>query len=96
MLSAWEDGIKESLGLSGGLHVVNKAAPRRKLKLANSDSRLLQHLRQKDGNIISTIRQLATDLDMPQSTLSTSLKRLVERGFIERNGTDIALAKRAV
>jgi serine/threonine-protein kinase HipA len=96
MLGAWEAGIRDSLGLIRGLESV-KASPQTKArKIARSDGMLLEFLRQKGGSASGTLKTIAENVGIPQSTLSTSLNRLVERGFVQRSARKITLLPREV
>jgi serine/threonine-protein kinase HipA len=96
MLAAWEAGIRDSLGLVRGLEAV-KAVPEKSLpKVAKSDGLLLEFLRQQGGSATGTLKAIATSVGIPQSTLTNSVKRLAERGFIKRTSRKIALVPREV
>jgi len=95
MLDAWEIGIKESLGLTTGLVKVKKA-PSKPPRMAKSDAIVLEFLRQRGGSARGTLKALSAALDIPQSTLSASLKRLGERGLVQRRSRSIALIPRKV
>lgn len=95
MIAAWETGIKESLGLVRGLVPVEQPS-KPKRKLARSDGMLLEFMRQNNGSVTASIRNLAAELDMPHSTLNASIKRLCERGFVERDGQKITLIPKEV
>jgi serine/threonine-protein kinase HipA len=95
MLEAWEIGIKDSLGAVKGLTKVEKpkaSVPR----IAKSDGLVLEYLRRKGGRASGTIKILSSELGIPQSTLSASLKRLGERGFVKRGLRSLALVPREV
>ena len=94
MLDAWETGIKESLGLIRPLEKIKAPTPRRASRIAKSDGLILEFLRQRGGSASGTLKTIAVNVGIPQSTLSTSIKRLVERGFVERNTRRITLAPR--
>ena len=96
MLDAWETGIRHSLGLTKGLLVVTKRPPKSPPRVAKSDGLLLEYLRQRDGSISGTLKSISTTLEIPQSTLSGSLGRLVERGFVQRTSRKITLVLREV
>jgi DNA-binding MarR family transcriptional regulator len=89
MLEAWEAGIKESLGVTRG-------SPDKAPRFAKSDALVLEFLRQKGGTASGTLKSLSSTLGIPQSTLSASLKRLGERGFVHRGSGSIALIPREV
>jgi serine/threonine-protein kinase HipA len=96
MLVAWEAGIRDSLGLIRGLESV-KALPQTKArKMARSDGMLLAFLRQKGGSASGTLKTIAENVGIPQSTLTTSLNRLVERGFVQRSARKVTLLPREV
>ena len=90
MLEAWDIGIRDSLGVVKGAVTVEKpknAAPR----IAKSDGAVLEFLRQKGGTASGTIKILSNELGIPQSTLSSSLKRLSDRGFVKRGSRSVTL-----
>ncbi len=91
MLGAWEAGIRDSLGLTRGLTIVQAAPPTTPPSIANSDELVLEFLRRKGGKASGTLKAIASDAGIPQSTLGTSLKRLAERGHIQRSGRTIIL-----
>lgn len=97
MLAAWETGIKESLGAVRELYKVElpKKAPTA-LRLAKSDGLLLEALRQKGGTLVGTLTSIGNVLNIPQSTMSASVKRLTDRGFIRRGPKSITLLPREV
>jgi serine/threonine-protein kinase HipA len=95
MLDAWEIGIKESLGLTKGLVKVEKASSKPP-RMARSDGIVLEFLRQKGGSARGTLKSLSDALSIPPSTLSASLKRLSERGFVHRRSRSVALISREV
>ena len=95
MLSAWEAGIKDSLGVVRGLTAICQPA-KKKPKVAKSDAVFLEHLRQNNGTIQGSIRAIADELVMPSSTLSASIRRLTDRGLIERDGQRYTLQDREV
>jgi serine/threonine-protein kinase HipA len=97
MLGAWETGIKDSLGEVRNLHRVrlpkkSPSVPR----LAKSDGVVLEALRQNGGRLTGTLKSIAEGLSIPQSTMSASVKRLVDKGFIKRGSRSIALLPREV
>lgn len=96
MLGAWEIGIKDSLGAIRGLHKVE--LPKKPLAnpRAKSDGLLLEALRQKGGTLTGTLTSIANMLDIPPSTISASVKRLTDRGFIRRGSKSITLLPREV
>lgn len=96
MLEAWESGIKNSLGLVKGLVSVPNLQKTSQTRVAKSDGLLLEHLRQNDGSISGTLKSISDALGIPQSTLSASLKRLVQRGFVSRSSRRIILVPREV
>jgi serine/threonine-protein kinase HipA len=96
MLAAWEVGIRESLGLVRGLEPVKAVAATRVPKVAKSDGVLLEYLRQKGGSATGTLKTIAATIGIPQSTLTNSVKRLADRGFIRRTSRRIALVPREV
>lgn len=96
MLGAWEAGIKDSLGLIRGLVPVNALPTRKERRIAKSDGMLLEFLRRKGGSASGTLKTIAESVGIPQSTLSTSLNRLVERGFVQRSARRITLLPKEV
>jgi serine/threonine-protein kinase HipA len=97
MLSAWGVGIRDSLGEIRDLHKVRlpkkpPSAPR----LAKSDGVVLEALRQKGGKLTGTLKSIAAGLGIPQSTMSASVKRLVDKGFVKRGSKSITLLPREV
>lgn len=96
MLEAWQAGIRDSLGLIRGLSPVKTSLPRGERKVAKSDAELLAYLRQKGGSASDTLAAIAGEIGMPESTLSASLNRLVERGLVRRSGRRIILLPREV
>jgi uncharacterized membrane protein len=96
MLEAWQAGIRDSLGLVRGLTRAQGPMPSAKRKLAKSDEKLLAYLRQTGGSASDTLAAIAGELRMPESTLSASLNRLVERGLVRRSGRKVALIRREV
>lgn len=95
MLEAWEAGIKESLGVVRDLVKVRKRAHSIS-RIAKSDGAVLEFLRQNGGTASGTLKSLSSTLGIPQSTLSASLKRLGERGFVHRRSRSISLMPREV
>jgi serine/threonine-protein kinase HipA len=87
MLAAWESGIRDSLGLVRGLETVKAITP----KVAKSDGLLLEFLRQKGGSATGTLKAIAASVGVPQSTLANSVRRLTERGFVNRTSRRITL-----
>ena len=95
MLDAWETGMKDSLGATRGL-VRAGVPPKPPSRTAKSDGLLLELLRQQGGTVTGTIKSLSGQLGVPPSTLSASIKRLAERGFLRRNTKGIVLLPREV
>lgn len=95
MLVAWEQGIKESLGLTRGLQPVQGLRPSVKA-IPMSDAALLELLRQQGGGVTATQKQLSSLLGIPQSTVGGSLRRLEAREMISRSGRRILLQRREV
>ncbi len=100
MAESWETGIQESIGSAKNSTLITKNEKQkpeaRRKKIANSDSRILEHIREKGGEIKSTLKALAGELKMPYSTLTAAIKRLSERQLIERDGRDLKLLDREV
>lgn len=96
MIAAWEAGIHDSLGLIRNLKTGKLQKIERKPRIARSDAAVLELLRQSDGVYIGTQAALATRLAVPQTTLSGTLKRLVERGLIQRTARQIKLVSHEV
>jgi serine/threonine-protein kinase HipA len=94
MLAAWETGVRDSLGLVRGLEAI-KATPARKApRMAKSDGLILEFLGQKGGSASGTLKTIAASIGLPRSTLTNSIKRLADGGFIKRSSRRIALAPR--
>lgn len=96
MLGAWEAGIRDSLGLIRGLDPVKVSPPTKTRRMARSDGILLEFLRQQGGSASGTLKVIADNVGIPQSTLSASLKRLIDRGFVRRSKRRITLLPREV
>ena len=96
MLDAWRDGIRISLGLVKDFIAATKPQVKQARKLADSDGRLLEHLRNNGGIVTATLIAIAAELGLPASTLSQSVKRLVERKFVQRTNRTIRLLPREV
>jgi serine/threonine-protein kinase HipA len=96
ILEAWEAGIRDSLGLTRDFKQGRSPTRKPPSRIAKSDGLVLEHLRQKGGSVSGTLRMIAEKIGIPQSTLSTSIKRLAERGFIERSSRRIAIVEREV
>jgi serine/threonine-protein kinase HipA len=96
MLAAWETGIRDSLGAIRGLQPVPVTTKGRVPRIARSDGLLLEYLRQQGGTASGTLVAIADLLEIPQSTFTTSVKRLTERGFIRRGAKSITLLPREV
>lgn len=97
--SAWEAGIKDSLGLVRGLKRIVKAhvpPAKRQRAPARSDSLLLEHLRQNGGVVVGTQKAAADAIGVAPSTLSAAIKRLSERGLIQTSKQKIQLSQREV
>jgi len=93
MLEAWDDGMRESLGVVKGL-VGAAETVGAKPRLARSDNLILEFLRRNGGVASGTLKALSSALGIPQSTLSASLRRLGERGLVQRDAHGIALVGR--
>ena len=96
MLAAWEAGIRDSLGAIKGSVAVPATTIGRVPRMAKSDGLLLEYLRQRGGSVSGTLTSIANILEIPQSTFSASVKRLTERGFIQRGPKGLALLPREV
>lgn len=96
ILDAWESGIKNSLGLVRGLVHIPKLPQPPTSKFARSDGVLLEHLRQNGGVVTGTLKSISDALRIPQSTLSASIKRLIDRKFVTRSSRRITLLSREV
>ncbi|HJZ45035.1 MAG TPA: HipA domain-containing protein [Hyphomicrobiaceae bacterium] len=96
MLAAWEAGIKDSLGLIRGLVPVKASPQKKEQRIAKSDAILLEFLRQKGGSVSGTLKTISDSVGIPQSTLGTSVKRLIDRGFVQRSKRRITLLPREV
>ena len=96
MLDAWETGIRDSLGLIRGLVVIKKAPSKLQPRVAKSDGILLEYLRKNGGSISGTRKTISNTLGIPQSTLSGSIARLVDRQFVHRSSRKITLLLREV
>jgi serine/threonine-protein kinase HipA len=97
--NAWETGIRETLQLTRGLVVVRKQntlANRRKASPPRSDTVLLEHLRRNGGTVSGSQRSVADAIGIPQSTLSSAIKRLGERGLIEVGRRTLTLRDREI
>lgn len=95
MLDAWETGMKDSLGVTRG-QVRARVPPNPPSRTTKSDGLLLEFLRERGGTATGTIKSLSGQLGVPPSTLSASIKRLVEQGFVKRSTRGIALLPREV
>lgn len=96
IIEAWQAGIADSFGLIRELSQ-SKVVPQKQVsRIAKSDGIVLEYLRNKGGSETGTLKTIAEKVGIPQSTLSTSIKRLVERGFIERSSRRIAIVAREV
>jgi serine/threonine-protein kinase HipA len=93
MLDAWDAGIKDSLGAIKGLARVDRPKASRP-SAAKSDDAVLEYLRRKGGTASVTVTALSSELDLPPSTLSSSLKRLSEQGLVKRGPRSISLLRR--
>ncbi|MDX2274355.1 MAG: HipA domain-containing protein [Hyphomonadaceae bacterium] len=94
MREAWETGIHESLGLTRGLKPAANAQKKR--PLAKSDATILEALRANGGALSGSLNKIASDLSMSPSTLGASVRRLAERGMIERSTRLLKLKSREV
>lgn len=94
--AAWETGIKESLGLTRGLAAAPKPRAKRQAPPARSDALLLEHLRQNGGTVIGTQKALADAIGVAASTLSSAIKRLVDRGMVKQDKRKLTLLAREV
>nr|WP_281720813.1 HipA domain-containing protein [Nitrosomonas nitrosa] len=95
MQEAWQTGVRESLGLARGLKPAAKAKPKSK-PIAKSDAAILEGLRNNDGSLTGSFASIAAKVGMPASTLSASVKRLTERGLVDRKGRTLSLVSREV
>lgn len=86
---AWRNGVSESLG--AGLRTVRGARVTSSPKIAKSDARLLEYLRENDGSVNATLKAVAETLAIPQSTLSSSIQRLSNKGMVHRTARRITL-----
>lgn len=96
---AWESGIRDTLGLSRGLTPVRaqpRARARRASPTARSDALLLEHLRAHGGMIMGTQKSIADSIGVPPTTLSSAIKRLVERGLLFKGKRSLQLLEREV
>jgi serine/threonine-protein kinase HipA len=84
MRAAWEDGIKETLGLLRGLVVVHR--PKSSVHLAPTDSLILKQLHKRGGSISGSQRAIAAMLKIPPSTFNAALRRLVARSAVRKDG----------
>lgn len=91
MSDAWETGIRDSLGLTRGQKPVAKRGQREEPHKASSDARVLELLRRRGGRLTATQAEIAKELDLPASTISAAIKRLVDRGMIERSARSLSL-----
>jgi serine/threonine-protein kinase HipA len=96
ILDAWREGVANSLGAIRNFTTVRLPEEQPKTRIAKSDGLLLELLRRNGGSIGGTLASVAGRLDMAPSTFSASVKRLAERGFIERDGRNIKLLSREV
>lgn len=96
MLASWEAGMRDSLGATRGLKPVPALVSGRLPRMAKSDGLLLEYLRQRGGAATGTLISMANALEIPQSTFSASVKRLVERGLIRKGAKSIILLPREV
>lgn len=95
ILNAWDTGLRESLGVIKGIPKPEKRA-KPPQPTAKSDGIVLEYLRQHGGRASGTLKYLSGELEIPHSTLSDSLKRLADRGFIIRSTRAISLISREV
>lgn len=86
---AWRNGVSESLGAV--LRTVRGARVTSSPKIAKSDARLLEYLRENDGSVNATLKAVAETLAIPQSTLSSSIQRLSNKGMVRRTARRITL-----
>ncbi len=97
MAIAWETGIRDSLGVVRGLLAPTKKTKiNQQPKLARSDGLILEALRDAGGEIVGTQKALADRLEIPASTVSGSIKRLVERGLVHAGSRTLMLREREV
>lgn len=95
ILEAWKTGIADSLGLIRDLRQ-GKALRKAASRIAKSDGIVLEYLREQGGSASGSLKAIAKRIGLPQSTLTTSIRRLVERGLIERGARGIALVAKEV
>jgi serine/threonine-protein kinase HipA len=84
MRASWENGIRETLGLSRGL--VAAGRPKRSMRLAPADALILNQLRRRGGSVAGSQRAIAAMLKMPPSTFNTALRRLLARSAVRKEG----------
>jgi serine/threonine-protein kinase HipA len=96
MLAAWDAGIRDSLGLIRELRTIRVLIPRATRKPAKSDGALLELLRKNGGSVSGSLKAIAGMLGMPPSTLGASVRRLAERGFVQKGPRGISLSSREV
>ncbi|WP_066769634.1 HipA domain-containing protein [Candidatus Viadribacter manganicus] len=97
--AAWESGIRDTLGLSRGLALVPaqpRARTRRAGQPARSDALLLEHLRAHGGMISGTQKSIADAIGVPPTTLSSAIRRLVDRGLLFNGRRSLQLLEREV
>ncbi|MFT3727945.1 MAG: HipA domain-containing protein [Terricaulis sp.] len=97
--AAWEIGIKDSLGLTRGLAAVRKAPAARSKRAApqaRSDALVLEYLRRNSGAFVGTQKALADAIGVAASTLSSAIKRLVDKGMIAHEKRKLTLLVREV
>jgi serine/threonine-protein kinase HipA len=93
--AAWEEGIRESLGLIKGSTRIGGTATerRRKAEMATSDSLVLGYLQKSGGRFTGLQQELADALGIPLSTLSGAIRRLRRRNQVYKRGKTLELAK---
>lgn len=97
MAAAWEEGIRESLGLERRRVLMPQEKPAvRKGRPGYAESIILEHLRDHGGSAKGSQKALATALDIPVSTFGAAVKRLSERGLVRRAGDRLEILKREV
>jgi serine/threonine-protein kinase HipA len=97
MIEAWDTGIKDSLGVLRGLSAAPKPEKReKKVRLARSDSLILEDLRESGGTLLGTQKALADRLGIPASTVGGAIKRLADRKLIEVGPRKLVLLQREV
>lgn len=100
IIAAWQEGVRDSLGAVRNFTTVKlpgkqpRSQPR--TRIAKSDGLVLEFLRKNGGSFAGTLTSLAHAMALPPRTLSASIKRLVERELLDRDGRSIKLRSREV